>query len=242
MITYAHRGFSGEYPENTMLAFEKAYETGCEGIELDVHLSKDGHLVVIHDELVDRTTDRTGFVRDFTLEELKGMNAGTELIFAGIPSFEEYCMWVQETPLITNIEIKTNRWYYPGIEENVVRMVRRFHLEEKVLVSSFNHASLWKVKTLDPSIRCAMLVNSKGIGNAGSYAKTMGMEAFHPDGTTLTEEGVKECHAQGIEVNVWTVDDIALLKRISQWGVDGIITNYPDVVSWWVATQREQIL
>ncbi len=239
MITFAHRGLSGEYPENTMLAFRKAYESGCEGIELDVHLSKDGHLIVIHDESVDRTTDKTGFVKDFLLAELKSMNAGTAHSFERIPSFEEYCMWVQDLPLITNIEIKTNRYYYPDIEKNVILMVKRFHLEKKVLVSSFNHASLWKVKTMDPNIQCAMLVNSKGIGNAGSYAKAMGMEAFHPDGTTLTEEVVKDCHIHGIKVNVWTVDDMALMKRVIGWGVDGIITNFCDVVRLYIENHRE---
>jgi len=238
MITYAHRGFSGEYPENTMLAFRKAYETGCEGIELDVHLSKDGHLVVIHDEQVDRTTNSTGFVRDFTLSELESMNAGTETQFEGIPSFEKYCIWVQDLKIVTNIEIKTNRYYYPGIEEKVVQMVHKYHLDQKVLVSSFNHASLGKVKTLGSTIPCAMLVNSKGIGNAGSYAKAMGMEFFHPDGSTLTEEVVKECHREGIKVNVWTVDDIALLKRVIGWNVDGIITNFCDVVKHWVSNQK----
>ena len=242
MITYAHRGFSGEFPENTMLAFRKAYETGCEGIELDVHLSKDGHLVVIHDEQVDRTTNATGFVRDFTLSELASINAGPENVFEGIPSFEEYCIWVQDLNLITNIEIKTNRYYYPGIEEKVIKMVQKYHLEKKVLFSSFNHASLWKVKTLEPTIPCAMLVNSKGIGNAGSYAKAMGMEFYHPDGSTLTEEVVKECHREGIQVNVWTVDDMAMLKRMIAWGVDGIITNFCDVVKLWVSNQKDLVL
>lgn len=238
MITYAHRGFSGEYPENTMLAFCKAHETGCEGIELDVHLSKDGHLVVIHDELVDRTTDKTGAVKDFTLAELEGMNAGNAGSFEGIPSFESYCNWVKDLPLITNIEIKTNRHYYPGIEEKVVLMVKEFNLDEKVVISSFNHASLWKVKTLDPNLRCALLVNSKGIGNAGLYAKAMGMEYFHPDGSTLTEEVVQECHKAGVKVNVWTVNDMALLKQMIKWDVDGIITNFPDIVRLWTTHKK----
>ncbi|MFA6681500.1 MAG: glycerophosphodiester phosphodiesterase [Sphaerochaeta sp.] len=239
MLTYAHRGFSGEYPENTMLAFKKAYETGCEGIELDVHLSKDGHLVVIHDETVDRTTDRTGFVRDFTLRQLQEINAGTEEAFEGIPSFEEYCIWVKDLPLITNIEIKTNRYYYPGIEEKVLEMVGRYQLKQKTLVSSFNHASLWKIKSLDPDFKCAMLLNSKSIGNIGPYAKAMGMEFFHPDGTTLTPDEVKECHEQGIMVNVWTVNDMALLKRVINFGVDGIITNFPDMVKVWIENSKE---
>lgn len=239
MITFAHRGSSGEYPENTMLAFCKAYESGCEGIELDVHLSKDGHLVVIHDESVDRTTDRVGLVKDFTLTELKGMNAGTDQAFEGIPSFEEYCYWVQDLPLITNIEIKTNRHYYPGIEEEVLLMVGKYQLEKKVLVSSFNHASLMRIKALDPTLECALLINSRGLGNVGPYAKALGMECFHPDGTTLTEEVVRQCHKEGIRVNVWTVDDMALLKRVIRWGVDGIITNYPDLVTLWLKNHKD---
>lgn len=239
MKTYAHRGFSAEYPENTMLAFRKAHETGCEGIELDVHLSKDGHLVVIHDESVDRTTDGSGFVRDFTLAELQGMNAGTSLAFEGIPSFEEYCTWVQDLTLITNIEIKTNRYYYPEIEEKVLKMIKKYQLQKKVLISSFNLASLMKFKTLEPSIGCAILLNSKSIGNAGPFAKAMGMDYFHPDGTTLTEEVVKECQREGVQVNVWTVDDMTLLKQVIRWGVDGIITNHPDLVTQWITTQKD---
>lgn len=239
MITYAHRGFSGEYPENTMLSFRKAYETGCEGIELDVHLSQDGHLVVIHDEQVDRTTDRVGFVKDFTLLELQGMNAGTEKSFEGVPSFDEYCKWVQDLPIITNIEIKTNRHYYPGIEEKVVRMVKEYDLEKKVIISSFNHGSLWKIKTLNPALECAMLLNSKSIGNAGPYVKAMGMEYFHPDGSTLTEEVVRQCHAEGIKVNVWTINDMALLKQMIRWDVDGIITNFPDMVKLWISSHKD---
>lgn len=239
MLVYAHRGSSGEYPENTMLSFRKAYESGCQGIELDVHLSRDGKLVVIHDERVDRTADAKGFVRDCTLEELQAINVGSKDSFEGIPSFEEYCRWVQHLPIITNIEIKTNLHYYPGIEEKVVAMLRQFDLEAKSVISSFNHASLWKVKALNPNLRCGMLVGSRGIGNAGSYAATMGMEYFHPDGSTLTEDVVKECHAHGIGVNVWTINDMALLKKVIAWGVDGIITNYPDVVGSWIAHNKE---
>lgn len=237
MITYAHRGFSGEYPENTMEAFRKSYDSGCEAIELDVHLSKDGHIMVIHDETVDRTTQSTGYVRDFTMAELEGMDAGGG---EGIPSFDRYCAWVQDLPLITNIEIKTDRHYYPGIEEETIAKIKEYKLEDKVLISSFNHATLWKVKTLMPSLPCAILVNSKGIGNAGIYARTMGMEYFHPDGSTLTKEVVEQCHDQGVKVNAWTINDMGLLKKLVTWGVDGIITNHPDVVKLWIDTNLDR--
>ena len=111
MKNFAHRGFSGKYPENTMLAFQKAYEAGADGIELDVQLTKDGQVVVIHDEKVDRTTNGTGLVRDYTLEELRKLDASYiytgEMGFNPIPTFEEYCAWVAGTDLVTNIELKT---------------------------------------------------------------------------------------------------------------------------------------
>ena len=120
--TYAHRGFSGLYPENTMLAFRKAVEEGfCDGIELDVHLSKDNEIVIIHDETVDRTTNGTGFVKDKSLEELKKLKANYTFNETyedqEIPTFEEYCKYVSDKNIITNIEIKTNLIYYPNIEK-----------------------------------------------------------------------------------------------------------------------------
>lgn len=240
MKTYAHRGFSGEYPENTMLAFKKAFEVGCDGIELDVHLSKDGKLVVIHDEKLDRTTDATGYVKDFTLAELQSINAGSKECFERIPSFEEYCLWVKDLPLETNIEIKTNLHYYADIEEKLIAMLKKYDLMKKCIISSFNHATLWKVKTLAPELRCGCLLNSRGMGNAGTYVETMGMQYYHPDCTTLEEAVVQDCHAHGIGVNVWTINDMASLQAVMKWNVDGIITNYPNIVHHWVQAQKRK--
>ena len=144
MKVFGHRGYSGMYPENTMLSFQKAADTGCYGIELDVQLTKDGQLVVIHDETIDRTTDGTGAVVDYTFEELRRFDAsaikGGTHGFQPIPSFEEYCEWVKDRDLVTNIEIKSGVYYYEDIEEKTVEMVRRFGLTDRVLFSSFNHA------------------------------------------------------------------------------------------------------
>ena len=119
MKNFAHRGFSGKYPENTMLAFQKAFETGADGIELDVQLTKDGEVVIIHDETVDRTTDGTGYVRDYPLEVLQKLDASylykKEVGFWPIPTLREYCEWVCEKDLVTNIELKTSVFEYKGI-------------------------------------------------------------------------------------------------------------------------------
>ena len=149
MKNFAHRGFSGKYPENTMLAFRKALECGADGIEMDVQLTKDGELVVIHDERVDRTTNGTGYVRDYTLDELRKLDASyiysDEVGFQTIPTFDEYCQWVSGTPLVTNIELKTGVYPYPGIEDKVWPVLQRYHLEEKVIISSFNHESVLRM-------------------------------------------------------------------------------------------------
>ena len=229
MKIFAHRGYSERYPENTMLAFKKAYEAGADGIELDVQLTKEGTVVVIHDERIDRTTDGTGFVRDYTYEELSGFNAASirseAAAFERIPTFEEYCRWVKGTPLITNVELKTGVYYYENIEEKTLELVRRYGLADRIIFSSFNHLSVVKMKELAPEIPCGALVEKEGIGNAGFYCSRFGLEYYHPDIHGLDEAVVKECRDKGVRVNVWTVNDLEGMDRCVRWGCNGLITN-----------------
>ena len=140
---FAHRGFSGKYPENTMLAFEKAVEAGADGIELDVQLTKDGEIVIIHDETIDRTTDGKGFVADYTYEELKKFDASYiytgKMGFNKIPALREYFEFVKDKNIVTNIELKTGINEYFGIEEKVWGLIKEYNLAEKIIISSFNH-------------------------------------------------------------------------------------------------------
>ena len=238
MKVYAHRGYSGKYPENTMLAFQEAAKTGCDGIELDVQLTKDGKVVVIHDEAVDRTTDGSGKVKDFTYQELARFNAAKlyegKYGFCGIPLFEDYCKWAAAQDLVTNIELKTGVYYYEGLEEKTLELVRKYGLEQKVFYSSFNHLSLLKMKELDPDAVCGALLEHAGIGNAGYYCKRFGLQAYHPGYKGLTEETVRGCRENGIQVNVWTINDMGVLEQLEEWGCDGAITNYPAVCKSWV--------
>ena len=238
MKVYAHRGYSGKYPENTMLAFKEAAKTGCDGIELDVQLTKDGKVVVIHDEAVDRTTDGSGKVKDFTYQELARLNAANlyegKYGFCGIPLFEDYCKWAAGQDLVTNIELKTGVYYYEELEEKTLELVRKYGLEEKVFYSSFNHLSLLKVKELDPQAVCGALLEHTGIGNAGYYCRRFGLQAYHPGYKGLTEETVRGCRENGIQVNVWTINDMGVLEQLEEWGCDGVITNYPAVCKRWV--------
>jgi glycerophosphoryl diester phosphodiesterase len=237
MKVTAHRGYSGLYPENTMLAFRKAAEAAADEIEMDVQLTKDGTVVIIHDETVDRVTGARGFIRDFTFEELQKLDAsflyGGKFGFNPIPSLDEYFAWVKDTGIVTNIELKNSVYYYEGLEEKTLALIKKHGLEKRILFSSFNHVSLLKCKKLNPAIPCGVLTG-KHIGNAGYYIQSCGLDFYHPDIALLDDEIVADCKAHGIDLNVWTVNDMAGLLKIEAWGCRGIITNYPDVCSAWL--------
>ena len=243
MKIYAHRGYSGRYPENTMLAFQEAAKTGCDGIELDVQLTKDGQVVVIHDETIDRTTNGTGRVVDYSFQELEKFNAAAryegKYDFCPIPSFEEYLKWAAGEKLVTNIEIKTGVYYYEALEEKTIQLVRQYGLGDRVFFSSFNHMSLVKVKELAPNALCGALLEHSGIGNAGYYCSRFGFGAYHPGYKGLTEKEVKGCHERGVKVNVWTVNDMNTLEQLYDWGCDGIFTNYPSICKAWVDSKEK---
>lgn len=230
---FAHRGFSGLYPENTMIAFEEAAKVeGCDGIEMDVHLTKDGEVVIIHDEKLDRTcVNGTGYVREYTLAQLEGFDMSYQ--FAGkcepqhIPTLKEYFEFVKDKPLVTNIELKTGIFEYPGIEKKVYDLIMEYGLKEKILISSFNHYSIRRIKELAPDLECGLLTET-WIVDAGRYTRSVGAECLHPIFYNMTEEIVKEVKSCGIKINTWTVNEEKDLRTMIGRGVDSVIGNYPD--------------
>lgn len=223
---FAHRGFSARYPENTMLAFQKAAETGCNGIELDIHLTADRQIVILHDEEVDRTTNGHGLVKDMTLAELQALDAGRG---EKIPTLGEYLDFVAGTRLLTNIELKNSIFWYEGMEAMVIDMLRRRGLQNRVLFSSFNHYSMARCKELAPEIDCGLLTWD-WIIDAGAYARRCGMNALHPEYHNVTPAIADEIHINGIEINAYTVNDRAEIERLLGLGVSGIITNDPELL------------
>jgi glycerophosphoryl diester phosphodiesterase len=242
MKVIAHRGFCGEYPENTMISFKKAVEAGCDELELDVQLTKDNVLVIIHDETIDRVTDGTGNVKDYTFEELRKFNVmatfGDKHGFNPIPSFEEYVSWVKDKDVTTNIELKTGHYYYKELEEKVVDMILKYGIENKVMFSSFNHLSLIRCKELVPNIECGVLVNKRGIGNPGYYVSKYNFECYHPDIEGLDDDIIEDCRAHNVKLNVWTVNDEVSLKKLYDWGCNGAITDYPGLCKEWLKSQE----
>ena len=232
-LIFAHRGFSGRYPENTMLAFEKMLETGCPGTELDVQLTVDNVPVIIHDETLHRTTNGTGYVKDHTLAELRELVA--DAAYSGkvppqrIPTLREYLELVRDTGLITNIELKTSIFQYHGIEKIVIDMIREFGMTDRVWLSSFNHYTIKRCLEIAPELKCGLLINCWIVG-IGEYAHSMGATTVNAETEFLLErEIVDELHSCGIGAQAWTVNRPEQVKALVENGTDYIITNFPDM-------------
>lgn len=230
-VVLAHRGFSAEAPENTMAAFRRARDAGAEGIEIDVHMCRDGELVVIHDERLDRTTDGRGLVAEHTWDELQRLDAGAWFgqQFAGerLPGFRQVCEFCASWGGLLNVELKNSYIEYEGLEAAVLKLVQEYGLARQVLVSSFNHYSLKRCSGLMPELPTALLYSAR-LYEPWTYARSIGAAALHPMYRTVDEALVLGAHAAGVAVRPWTVDDDGTLSRMTNLGVDAIITNRPD--------------
>jgi glycerophosphoryl diester phosphodiesterase len=231
-IIYAHRGASAYAPENTWAAFSKALDMQAGGIELDVHLSKDGHVVVCHDEQVDRVSNGSGLVKDMTLEELKSLDFGSwfdkEYKGEQILTLDELLEKIHDWDGMLNVELKSGVVLYEGLEEKVVDALRRFNRIENSIISSFNHYSLLTIKKLEPDLKAGVLY-SAGLVDPWVYVKRIGVEAIHPLFYGLVPPIIQGCKENGVIMNAWTVDHPNYIKALTVNGVDGIITNVPDI-------------
>lgn len=229
---WAHRGASGYAPENTLEAFRLARDMGVDGVELDVQFTKDRQLVVIHDETIDRVSDGTGYVADYTLEELRKLRFNrTHPEYEGcvIPTLREVLELLRPAGMTVNIELKTGINFYDGIEKQVLKLVEELRMGEQVIYSSFNHASVIRMKRLCPEARVGLLY-SDGIWQPAEYASKLGAEALHPSLNNMQyPQLMEQSRENGVKVHVWTVNGREELKRIEEMGVDAIITNFPDV-------------
>ena len=229
---FAHRGASAHAPENTLAAFELALAQGADGIELDAKLSADGHVVVIHDATVDRTTDRHGRVKDMSLVELRSLDAGT--FFAEkyrrekVPTLEEVFEALGKR-MFVNVEL-TN-YNSPGdhLVESVCMLVKKFGLQKQVLFSSFFASNLSKARGLLPEVPRGLLAFH---GLLGAWARSFGFafgkyQALHPNLKDVTPQQVQRVHRLKRRVHVWTVNTTEDMRRLFRWGVDAIFTDDP---------------
>ena len=230
-LIYGHRGASGYAPENTLEAFKLAMDMGADGFELDVHMSADGQLVVIHDETVDRTTGGTGFVKDLTLAQLKALDACNHMdVYRGakIPTLGEVFDLIRNTRHIVNVEIKTDECFYPQIEEKCLALAKEKGVEDRVIYSSFNHHTLIRMRELKPDVKLGMLFGDIMVA-PWEYARQLSVDYLHPMKMNIYVPGFAEAtYASGYGINMWTINDEETMKKCLEHDA-GIITNYPDI-------------
>lgn len=236
VLVFAHRGNNKDHPENTISAFESAIEVGADGIELDVHLSKDGEAVVMHDGSVDRTTNGTGKINALDYHGyIDGLDAGDGNPPPLLEAVLELC---KKARLVVNIEIKD-----PLVVDKVAGIVKSLDLGRGVLFSSFKHETLGAIASKLDGARTAALVPVSPAGFAGGILKgifsksdqsglvdaalSAGATAINPFHGTCTQQFMKRALEAGLEIYPWTVDSPAKAKKLASWGANGIITNDP---------------
>ena len=218
-IIIGHRGAAGLAPENTLLSFRTALNLGVHMIELDIHETIDGHLVCIHDSSVERTTDGTGNIAEMTLEELKKLDAGQG---QRIPVLREV-LDMARNKMKVNIELKTL-----GVERKIVDLALSRDMIHDVLVSSFFHGTLLAIMEFNSEIRTAVLVD-KPKRDLISYSKELGAFAINPRFSFVSSEMIEEAHENSINIYPWTVNDSSQMLELLRMGVDGIVTDYPNL-------------
>lgn len=229
---WAHRGASAYAPENTLEAFMLAHRMQADGIELDIHMTKDGQIVVAHDETVERCSNGLGRIIDLTLEELKSLDFSHGINgYSGIriPTLKEVLSFMKGNALFLNIEIKSGLVQYEGIEQKTVELVKKMGMENRVIYSSFNHYSLILLRRYEPAARIGLLY-SEAMVDPHVYAQHLKANAIHPYFPTLMVPGALEgCRTRGIQVHPWTVNEPEHILWMLKENVDAIITNNPDV-------------
>lgn len=230
MKVYAHRGSSGTHPENTIAAFKATAKLPIHGVEFDVHMTKDGELVVIHDETINRTSNGTGFVKDMTLAELKKYDFGkgfSKYKGESLPTLREVLYVFKDTHHHLNIELKSDIFPYEGMEQKVLEMLKEYRLGSRVVISSFNHEMVKSFKELAPQIETAILFMEVMIA-PHKYAEWVGADALHAFFPTVLRPMGKAAMESGKELRVFTVNEEAYVDMLRDAGVHAIFTDYPE--------------
>jgi glycerophosphoryl diester phosphodiesterase len=219
----AHKGASGHAPENTMAAFQLALDHRADGFELDVKLSKDGHVVVIHDSTVDRTTNGTGRVNQLTLTQLQALDAGNG---ERIPTLEEVLTTFGWRCLI-NIELKNYVSPFDRLPIAVAELLNNNGYANSVMISTFNPFNLRRFRKRCSTVKLGLLTERK----LAKYRlwQLFPHDALYPHFSDVNQGLVEAVHAEQREINVWTVDDPHEIRRLAGLNVDGIITNHPQM-------------
>jgi glycerophosphoryl diester phosphodiesterase len=235
-LNLGHRGARGLAPENTLVAMRAAVDAGADGVEFDVQRTVDGHLVIFHDNTLQRICGVGGRVVTSTLAQLRELDAGRYFgsQFAGepIPTLDEVIETLPANAFL-NIEAKRFRFRSDGLEAGIVEAIGRHNLLHRCIVSSFNPVLLWRMGRMDRSIPLGLLYAPDlppGL-NRGWQRHALRLRALHPYHEQITAKLLQQAHSRGCQVNTWTVNEPAEMRRLIDLGVDGIITDRPDLLS-----------
>jgi len=246
-LVIAHQGGDGLWPGDTLFAYQNAVELGVDVLEMDIHITKDGALVLMHDETVDRTTDGTGEIESMTLAELKQLDAGYDWTpdegktfpFRGqgitVTALEEVFQAFPDMHMTIEIKKSNATMVKPFCE-----LIRRYKMQDKVLAASFYDDKLKEFRAECPEVATSsakqettqFVLMSKAF-LAGFYSpEFLALQVPEKSGgiTVMTESFVKASHSRGLAVEVWTINDIEIMQKLIGWGVDGIITDRPDLM------------
>ncbi len=251
-LKVAHRGGAGLAPENTLAAFRKGLEYHPDAVELDLHLSKDGELVVMHDPDVLRTTDGIGLISDLTLAELKKLNAaakykGSMVEPEPVPTLQEVLDIVKgRSGVQIEIKMRADGQRYPGIESKVIEVVRSRSMLRDVVLISFDFPTLQEIKALEPQIETCALISSKYLSrfdvrqDATPVAEDLAAQGFRCVGVNqkwMTDALVSALRTHGFRMGVWTVNDPFSIQKFAKLGVDFITSDRPDLLNQILGTQ-----
>ncbi len=232
MEVLAHRGASGYSPENTKASILKGLMLEAGGFEVDVQLSKDDEIVVFHDWTLDRTTTGTGLLKDYTLKELKALEVGgwfhSKYKGEKILTLKELLEIVPKEKIL-NIEIKVRHGEINKIEEKIVKILKEnCRIDENIIISSFDHRVIKRIKKLEKKIQVGLLVGS-GLYKIDDYVKNFDLYSVHFNGEFANRESIQTLKKMGIKTFAWTINTLEEGKILDSFGIDGIITNYPDI-------------
>ena len=221
MIIIGHRGAAGYEPENTIKSILKGIECGASAIEVDVRRTKDGIMVLMHDETVDRTTNGEGKVSELTLAEIKCLDAGKG---ERVPTLFEVFELLKERNVILLVELKEI-----GYEEEVVSMVKDFNMLDRVYITSFHKSALNRVVEIEPNMKTGLIFSSNTLRNM-KIAEELNVDVVVPKYQLVNRNFLRSCRRLGFKVFVWTVNRAIDVVKFYRLGVDGIVTDYPCMV------------
>lgn len=226
-VNYAHRGASAYAPENTMSSFKKAFQLGSNGIELDLQKTKDGKIVIFHDKEIDKKSNGTGKISDYTYNELLELDFGSwfgkEFKNEKIVLFEDFMKSVSDKNLILAIELKEE-----GIEKDTLEIIDKYYNKANIFITSFLYNALSNVRKFDNNIKIGWLIEDDiNKRNVSELVKISGNQIC-PPANLVSKEGIKLARENGLSVRLWGVSNEEIMERVYKFDIDGMTVNFPD--------------